>query len=487
MLIDGQWVGAASGNVLQVKDPYDQSVWATVPAADATDVDRAVQAANRAFAGPWRELRPMERAELLRRLAAKVEENEKELGLLQVRENGKLHRELAGQARLMSRHLYFYAGLAESTCGETTAVSVPHMLNYTNRAPMGVVAAITPWNSPLLLLAWKLGPALAAGNTLVVKPSEVSPISTLLLARLALEAGFPPGVINVVTGLGDAGAALVAHPGVRKIAFTGSTGTGKSIAGTAAERLARVTLELGGKSPNIIFDDANQEAAVKGVMAGIFGATGQSCMAGSRILLQRTIAAEFTDRLLEAVGALQLGDPLDPNTEIGPVACEPQYNKVLSYVQIAEDEGAKRLCGGIHPETPNELRDGLFVKPTIFGSVTNDMRIAQEEVFGPIACLLEFSDEEEAVRVANDTRFGLAAGVWTENVGRAHRVANQLEAGTVWINTYRRTNYVSPFGGFKESGVGRENGARALEDYTEMRSVWVNQGGAILDPFNPRA
>lgn len=488
MFIGGEWVDSADRATFTCTDPFNQAQWASVPRATVDDVDRAVSAARSAFESPeWSGLRPLQRAQLLRRLAELIENNSEELAHVQVRENGKLLREVLGQAKLMANHCYYYAGLAEVLEGKTTAISVPDILNYTVREPLGVVAAITPWNSPLLLMLWKLGPALAAGNTVVIKPSEVTPVSTLLFCELVEQAGFPTGVVNVLTGFGDVGGQLVRHPGVDKIAFTGSTATGKNIASAAGSRLARVSLELGGKSPNIIFADANLENAVKGVLAGIFGATGQSCMAGSRVLIQDEIYDTFTDSILEGVRAIKIGDPFHPDSEMGTVAFEGQYKKVLEYIEIGISEGAKLLHGGQQPENRPDLDAGLFIEPTVFGDVDNSMRVAQEEIFGPVVCLIRFKDDEDAIRIGNDTPFGLAAGVWTENIGRAHRVASRLRAGTVWVNTYRRTNYAAPFGGFKESGLGRENGSSALDEYTEVKSVLVNLGGPIKDPFNPRA
>lgn len=487
MFVDGQWLSADDGATFGCVDPFNREEWARVPSAGATDVDRAVQAARRAFtSGPWSNALPADRAALLRRLGDGIKQHSESLAAVQVRENGKVLRELRGQAELLSKHCYFYAGLAETLHGTTVPVSVPDMFHYTVRQPVGVVAAVTPWNSPLLLMLWKLGPALAAGNTVVIKPSEISPVSTLEFARIVDEAGIPPGVVNVVTGAGKTGGLLIGHADVDRIAFTGSTATGKQIAAAAAGRLARVSLELGGKSPNIVFEDADLEDAILGVLAGIFGATGQTCMAGSRVLVQGNIYQEFIERLVERVRRIRVGDPFDAETEVGTVAFEGQYEKVLRYIEIGQAEGAKLLFGGGRPDDAS-LSNGLFVLPTVFADVTNDMRIAREEIFGPVASVIRFESEDEAVAIANDTPFGLAAGVWTKDIGRAHRMTHRLRAGTVWVNVYRRTNYAAPFGGFKESGLGRENGIEALHEYTELKSVWINTGGSIKDPFNPRA
>jgi len=487
MLVGGRRVPAADGATFPSIDPFTGRAWATAPRATAADVDAAVAAARAAFdSGDWARALPAQRARLLRRLGDLVEREAEDLALVQVLENGKLLREVRGQASALATHCHYFAGAAEHLHGHVVPLSVPDMLNYTVREPVGVVAAITPWNSPLSLLFWKLCPALAAGNTVVVKPSEVTPVSTLALAHLFEEAGFPPGVVNVVTGDGAVGAALAAHPGVDRIAFTGSTAVGKAVAKTAAERLARVSLELGGKSPNIVFPDADIDNAVKGVLAGIFAAAGQTCLAGSRALVHADILEDFTARLVERTRRLRLGDPLDAGTEVGPLACRMQYDKVLHWIGVARGEGAQVLCGGARPDDP-ALAQGLFVLPTILGGVRNDMRIAREEVFGPVLCVIPFRDEAEAVAIANDTPFGLAAGLWTNDLRRAHRLVPRLRAGTVWVNTYRRTNHATPFGGMKESGLGRENGLEAIHEYTETKSVWIDHGPGIKDPFNPRA
>ncbi|TVT48807.1 aldehyde dehydrogenase [Amycolatopsis rhizosphaerae] len=487
MLIDGKWRDASDGATFPSVNPFDGQAWAHVPDATPQDIDDAVTAARRAFEdGPWARTTPLQRATLLRRFGDLIKDNADELARIQVRENGKLIREVASQATALANHCYFFAGVAESPLGETLASSVPNMQVFTVREPIGVVAAITPWNSPLALLLWKLCPALAAGNTVVIKPSEITPVSTLVLGRLIQEAGFPDGVVNVVTGAGPAGAALAGHHGVDKIAFTGSTAVGKKIAVTAAERLARVSLELGGKSPNIVFPDADLPNAVNGVIAGIFAATGQTCMAGSRVLVHEDVHDEFVAALVEKTAKIKIGDPLDPETELGTVACQAQYDKVLHYIEVAKADGAHLATGGGRPDDP-ALAKGLFVRPTVFTGVTNDMRIAREEVFGPVAVVIGFTDEDDAVRIANDTSFGLAAGVWTRDLARAHRMTRRLRAGSVWVNNYRKTNYVAPFGGFKESGIGRENGFHAIEEYTEVKTVWIDTGNTITDPFNPRA
>ncbi|WP_028921523.1 aldehyde dehydrogenase [Pseudonocardia acaciae] len=488
LFIDNEFVEPAGDDLLDVDNPATGEVWARVPDASAEDVDRAVRSARRAFSeGDWPGYRAADRAKLLIRIGEAVAEHAEELADLQVRENGKLHREMYGQAKLMPEYFNYYAGLAQQPLGHTNPLHLSDMINYTVREPLGVVAAITPWNSPLLLLAWKLGPALAAGCTVVAKPSEVTPVSTLRFAEIAAGCGLPPGVLNVVTGLGQpSGAALTGHPDVDKIAFTGSTATGQAIASVAGRTLKRVSLELGGKSPNIVFEDADLDSAVNGLVAGIFGASGQTCMAGSRILVQDGVYDRVVDELARRAEAIVVGDPTDAASQMGTIASRAQLEKVLHYIQVAKDDGARLAAGG-EPATVPGLPNGLFVRPTVFADVTNDMKIAREEVFGPIASVLRFDSEDDAVRIANDTEFGLAAGVWTQNVQRAHRVSGRLRAGTVWINNYRKSGYSTPFGGYKQSGIGRENGPDALREYTEEKSVWVDTGQGVKDPFNPRA
>jgi acyl-CoA reductase-like NAD-dependent aldehyde dehydrogenase len=485
--IDNEFVLPEHEDYIDVTNPATGEVWAQVPNATEQDVDRAVRSARKAFNGEWATWRAADRAAFLIRFGQSLSEHADEIAQLQVDENGKLIREMAGQVKLMPEFFNYYAGLAQMPTGNTNPVHLGDMLNYTVREPMGVVAAITPWNSPLLLLVWKLGPALAAGNTVLAKPSEITPISTLRVAELAREAGLPAGVFNVITGYGTpSGTALTTHPEVDKIAFTGSTGTGQAIAAAAGKTLKSVTLELGGKSPNIVFDDADLDSALNGLVAGIFGASGQTCMAGSRILVQRTIYDRVVAELAERADRITVGNPQDVTTEMGTIASPAQYEKVLRYIDVAIEDGARLVAGG-KKAVVEGLPNGLFVRPTVFADVNNDMRIAREEVFGPIAAVIPFDDEADAIRIANDTEFGLAAGVWTGNVQRAHRVASKLRSGTVWINNYRKTGYSTPFGGYKQSGMGRENGPDALHGYTEEKSVWVDMGQGVKDPFNPRA
>lgn len=487
LFIDNEFTAPLSGRYLPVTNPATQQAFAEVPDASAEDVDRAVRRARAAFEDTWSEWRAADRAAFLIDFGRAVGEHAEELAHLQVDENGKLLREMIGQAKLFPEYFNYYAGLAQAPTGTTNTVHLKQMLNYTVREPLGVVATITPWNSPLLLLVWKLGPALAAGNTIIAKPSEITPLSTLRLAELAAEVGLPNGVFNVVTGLGNpSGTTLASHPDVDKIAFTGGTSTGKAIMAAASKSLKRVSLELGGKSPNIVFDDADLDVAINGLVAGIFGASGQTCMAGSRILAQESIYDRVVSELANRADAIRVGNPRDETTEMGTIASPSQYAKVLEFIGIAKAEGARLVAGGC-PAIVEGMEHGLFVRPTVFADVDNSMKIAQEEVFGPIAAVVKFVDEDDAIRIANDTPFGLAAGVWTGNPQRAHRVAARLRAGTVWINNYRKTGYATPFGGYKQSGIGRENGADALREYTEEKSVWVDMGQGVKDPFNPRA
>lgn len=484
MYIDGKWVDSASGNYFESDNPYTGRPWALIPKGNAEDVDRAVRAAHRAFtAGDWPKLTASQRGTLLRKLGDAIAEQAENLARVEVRDNGKLIAEMGAQLKYVPQWYYYFGGLADKIEGAVIPIDKPGNLNYTRYEPLGVIGAIVPWNSPLLLTAWKLAPALAAGNTVVIKPSEFTSASTLEFMKLIEKVGFPPGVVNVVTGFGpDVGTPLVEHPMVRKIAFTGSDKTGQLIYETAARGLKRVSLELGGKSPNIVFDDALMDNAVKGVISGIFAATGQTCIAGSRLLVQQSIHDEFVDKLVAFAKTAKMGDPLSLDTQVGPVTNKPQYQKVLDYIAIAKSEGAQTLLGGEKATRP-ECGDGWFVEPTIFGGVKNSMRIAQEEVFGPVLSVIPFKDEEEAVAVGNDIVFGLAAGVWTQDIRRAITMADRLQAGTVWVNTYRAVSYMSPFGGYKRSGLGRENGQDAIWEYLQTKSVWISTSTEVPNPF----
>jgi aldehyde dehydrogenase (NAD+) len=484
LYIDGKFVDAATGKWFDSYNPYTGKVWAQVAEGGAEDVDRAVKAAHRAFTeGPWPQLTASQRGLLLHRLGELVARDAKRLAETEVLDNGKLIAEMQAQLNYVPQWYYYYGGLADKIQGAVIPLDKKGYFNFTRHEPLGVVAAITAWNSPLLLLAWKVAPALAAGCTVVAKPSEFTSASTLEFVKLVEEAGFPPGVVNVVTGFGrDVGSPLVSHPLVRKIAFTGSDATGRAINEAAAKSFKRVTLELGGKSPNIVFADAKVEDAVNGAVSGIFAATGQTCIAGSRLLLQERVHDQFMDRLLGIAKTARMGNPMSYDTQVGPITTRPQYEKVLGYIDIAKKEGAQLLMGG-GPASRPECGEGWFVEPTVFAGVRNDMRIAQEEVFGPVLSVIKFDDEEQAAAIANDVRFGLGAGVWTNDIGRAIRMAERIQAGTVWVNTYRAVSYMSPFGGYKDSGLGRENGMDAIREYLQVKSVWINTGAATANPF----
>ncbi|MEE9095870.1 aldehyde dehydrogenase [Pseudarthrobacter phenanthrenivorans] len=480
MYIGGRFRENSTGATFDTINPFTEEPWATVAEGTAQDVDDAVNAARAALEGEWGAMTGFQRADLLRVLATLISQNAEKLAEAEVADSGKLYREMIVQVRSLSRWFTYFAGAADKLEGKTIPAPNPDHLVYTSREPVGVVAAITPWNAPLLLLAFKLAPALAAGCTVVVKPSEHASASTLVFAQLVHEAGFPDGVFNVVTSSDPRlGAALSGHPGVDKVVFTGSTSTGRAVAQAAAENLNGVTLELGGKSPQIVFADADLDEAATGIVSGIFAAAGQTCMAGSRLLAHHSILDDLVRRVVSLTAAIKTGDPMDVATQLGPIANRQQYEHVIAMLSQAAAEGATfEIGGGADP-----ARGGLFVQPTIVSGINNSMGIAREEVFGPVLTVMGFDSEREAVRIANDTAYGLAAGVWTADIRRAHRVAARVKAGTVWINTYRSVAPSVPFGGFKASGMGRENGVDSVLDYTETKSVWVNLGSARKDPF----
>ncbi|MAZ16716.1 MAG: carnitine dehydratase [Ahrensia sp.] len=480
MIIDGQSVDGSGGEVIESTNPYSEQVWATVARGTEEDVNRAVEAADRARRkGPWGQMTATARGALMRRFAEIMAEHAQRLAEIEVRDNGKLLAEMGLQLRYIPQIIHYFAGLADKVEGTVPPIDRAGHFTYTRREPVGVVAAITPWNSPLMLATSKIMPALAAGCTVVLKPSEFTSASTIEFAKLFKEAGFPDGVVNVVTGFGkDVGSALTTHPKVAKVSFTGSDYGGRAVYEAAAKTFKTVTLELGGKSPNIVFDDCVMEDAVKGAVSGIFAASGQTCIAGSRLLVQRSIHDQFVERLLDLARTAKLGDPMLETTQVGPITTPPQYEKVLSYLEVAKGEGAEPVLGGNTSDVGK-----WFVEPTILTGVNNNMRIAREEVFGPVLGIIPFEDEEEAIEIANDTIYGLASGVWTQSMKRAFTMANALEAGTVWVNTYRAASFTTPFGGYKNSGVGSENGISAVESFLKRKSVWINYGADVPNPF----
>jgi acyl-CoA reductase-like NAD-dependent aldehyde dehydrogenase len=473
LFIGGDWVDAADGGTLVSYNPATGEVLAEVAEAGAGDVDRAVAAARAAFEGPWRSMSAQERARMIWRLADAIDAHHDELARLESLDNGKPVREAQIDIRLTAETYRYYAGWVTKLEGET--IPVPgRVLNYTLREPVGVVGAIIPWNFPLLMAAYKVAPALACGNTVLLKPAEQTPLTALELATLAAEVGIPPGVLNVLPGRGEtAGAALVRHPDVDKIAFTGSTPVGRQIMRTAADTLKKVSLELGGKSPNVVFADADLDAAARGSFSAIFYNSGQCCTAGSRLLVHESVHDELLERIAARASKMVPGDPLDPKTRFGPLVSQEQLDRVLSYIEKGRSEGAELVTGGARAPYGGEER-GYWLEPTVFRGVQPEHTIAQEEIFGPVLATMPFSDDDEAIALANRTIYGLAAGVWTSDVKKAHRFASEVQAGTVWINTYHPLNPASPFGGYKQSGFGRELGRHALDLYTQVKSVWVD-------------
>jgi len=475
LLINGEWRDSASGATMPVVNPATEEVIAEVAAATRDDVDAAVAAARAALSGPWGKMSARERGRLVWKLGERLMEQVDEVARLETLHNGKPIMESRHiEIPMAAECLQYFAGWADKVQGDTIPVK-GNALVYTLREPVGVVAAIVPWNFPLLLAMWKVAPALATGNTVILKPASQTPLTALALGQLAIDVGFPPGVLNVITGSGGTvGQAIVEHPGIDKIAFTGDTSTGKGIMRTAAETLKHITLELGGKSPNIVFADADLDAAVRGATVGIFYGKGEVCAAGSRLLVDKSIKDQFIGKVAERTKKMVPGDPLDPKTRLGAISSKAQLERVLNYVTIAKTEGAQLVAGGARADIGTGK--GYFMQPTVFSDVTPSMTIAREEIFGPVLAAIDFVDVDEAIERANDSIYGLAAGVWTRDIKKAHYVASKLKAGTVWVNTYNVYDTAAPFGGYKQSGFGREMSRYALDYYTQVKTVWVDLG-----------
>ncbi|TPI13020.1 aldehyde dehydrogenase [Mesorhizobium sp. B4-1-3] len=484
LFINGAFVAPRSGHYIDSFDPTTGRPWYQFAEATAEDVGGAVEAARAAFANPaWRRMTQTDRGRLVRRLAELVLENADELALIETRDNGKLLKEMRAQMRAMPDSYTYFAGMADKLLGDTIPVNKLDMLNFNLREPIGVVGMITPWNSPLMLLTGTLAPCLALGNTAVIKPSEHASASTIALAELIMEAGFPAGVVNVVTGTGAvAGEALTRHPGIAKLVFTGSTGTGRRIAANAAQNLIPCSMELGGKSPHVVFGDVDVEHAVNGVVSGVFAAAGQTCVAGSRCFVEASAYDRFVEALVERTRRVRVGLPMLEETDVGPLALSAQLGKVETYVASGVRQGARIAAGGKRPQT-DELAGGWYFEPTVMINAHNSMEFMQEELFGPVVGVIPFSSEDEMIRLANDTRYGLASGIWTRDINRALRFARNVEAGTVWINTYRASSFMSANGGFKESGYGRRGGFDAMEEFSRLKNVVIDYSGAMQDPF----
>ena len=478
MLIDGRWCDAADGGTYESVNPATGETWARHAEATAEDVDRAVRAAHRAFKeGPWRRLTPSQRGRCLRRLADLLAERPEAIGRIEARDTGKLYKETRWQATYIAEFYHFFAGAADKVAGETLPIDKPDLFVFTRREPLGVIAAVVPWNSQLFLSAIKIGPALAAGNTVVIKGSEHAAAALLEFGRLIEDAGIPPGVVNIVTGHGEpCGRALTSHPLVARIAFTGGPGAAKHVIRNSAENFAEVSLELGGKSPVLVFDDADLESTVNGALGAIFGASGQSCVAGSRLYLQEGIAEEVLARMVEGAGKIRIGDPLDEATEMGPLCTAAQLETIEREVALAVEQGGEILCGGQRPAGLS----GLYYEPTIIACPRQDLAIVDRELFGPVLAVQRFKDEAEALRLANDSVHGLAAGIFTRDNARALRLVEQIEAGIVWVNTYRAVSPIAEAGGLKQSGSGRESGFQAIYDYTRPKTVWMNTSSEPL-------
>ena len=483
MLIDGQWSDAQGGASFESVNPASGEVWAEIPAAAEADVERAVQAAHRAFTvGPWASMTPSERGKRLRKFADLLAENAEALGRIESVDTGKLFKETRFQAKYIADFFHYYAGLADKIEGSTLPIDKPDHYVFNTREPLGVVAAVVPWNSQLFLTAIKMGPALAAGNTIVLKASEHASAALLAFGRLVAEAGIPDGVVNIVTGFGEpCGRVLTSHPLVARVSFTGGPETARHVVRNSAENFAQVTLELGGKSPVVVFEDADIESATNGVVSGIFAASGQSCVAGSRLYLQDAIADTFIEGLVARAGKIRIGDPLAEETQMGPLATQAQLTRIDAEVKKAQESGAKLLHGG---RPPPHLNTGWFYEPTIVECPDQSLSIVDTELFGPVLSVLRFSSEDEAIARANDTKYGLACGIFSRDMARALRVSKAIRAGIVWINTYRMVSPITEIGGFKDSGYGREGGLQAVYDYTRSKTVWINTSREpVADPF----
>ena len=482
LYINGRFVRESGQETFAAINPYNRTQWASISQASEVQVAEAIAAARKSFEDKWSKVSGVERARLLNRLADLLAADADRMGLLESTDNGKIIRETRSQMLFAARQYRFYAGYADKLWGKVIPLDQRDVLDYAVREPIGVAVLITAWNSPMGLLSNKLAPALAAGNCVVIKPSEHASATTIELARLVDQAGFPAGVVNVVTGDARVGKALLSSGRIDRISFTGSPAVGREIAANAGRALVPSTLELGGKSPNIIFSDADLPKAITGALAGIFAATGQTCIAGSRLLVQRPVYEEVVQTLVKRAKNIRMGDPTDPSTEMGTAANEPQFDRILASIAQAVKEGAELATGG-KAATEADLSSGFFIEPTIFANVKNSMTIAQEEVFGPVLSIIPFDDEEEAVAIGNDTKYGLAAGIWTTDLNRAMRVSRAIRAGTVWVNTYRAVAVQAPFGGFKDSGFGRERGEVALDEFTSTKNVMIDFSDEERDPF----
>ena len=481
--INGNWMDASDGGILETLNPANEEVWAEVPVATEDDVNSAVAAAHKALqAGPWAGMGATKRGELISRLAKLLKEKAPHLGDIETTDSGKLLKETRSQTSYVSDYYNYFAGLADKFEGSTLPIDKPNMHVFTVREPIGVVAAVVPWNAQMFLTATKLGPALAAGNTVVLKASEDAPAPMFEFADIIDEVGFPPGVVNVITGFGEpCGRVLTSHPDVHRVAFTGGPHTASCIIKNTAKNFAVLSLELGGKSPIVVFEDANIEGAVNGIIAGNFGASGQSCVAGSRVFLQDSIYDQVIDRLIERARLIRIGDPKAEETQMGPLATSAQLQRIKAAVEITRQQGAELYHGG---KQPDSIERGYYYEPTILGCPHQDMDTVQNEMFGPVLSAMRFSDEEEAITMANNTKFGLGAGLFTENLARAHRVSSKIRSGIVWINTYRVISPIAPFGGFGHSGYGREAGIESLLDYTRTKTIWINTAEKPMEnPF----